>query len=644
MRLSKLSRLQRITLILFVIVVANGAMVSTTGYSLLGGDLFTLFFIVLLVLLAVTLIRPLTRKLVWRVRNRLFVTYFLIGALPIALISIIVGLGLYLLLGQAANYLLKAELDRRSDELNAFAERVARDVLNGRKPGEMEGGDFRAIVRSGNRTLSIPGAVLITEIPSWSSPGFKGLIRTDAGAYFLAVHAKATAGDRNVEALGYGAVDETMLSKLLPGLVTVKLYGLSIQPQVGIMVGRRGNPDAVIPTPSLDSSNALPEPGSRGFWDLELNSFLLLPVRSVSTGQSSQGLMVLESRTSVIITRLFSTLGQFASVPALFLVIIAGILLVVELVAIVSSAQLTRSITRTVHALYTGTKKIEAGDFSHRIPVRTKDQLSELATSFNSMTERIEHLIIEVKEKEKLESELEIARQVQAQLFPKEVPKLKTLELAGVCNPARVVSGDYYDFIPLDPRSIALVIGDIAGKGISAALLMASVQSSLHAQLTMGANSALSTASLVARLNRQLYENTAPEKYATFYCGIYNEQNGRLSYTNAGHLAPILIRHGKITRLESNGMVVGMFPDSPYEQTAVDLQPGDLLTAFTDGITESENAQGVQFGDERLVELLIRNSDRPLDEIVKVVTQAVRDWAHDLDNQDDTTMLLARRL
>jgi sigma-B regulation protein RsbU (phosphoserine phosphatase) len=260
------------------------------------------------------------------------------------------------------------------------------------------------------------------------------------------------------------------------------------------------------------------------------------------------------------------------------------------------------------------------------------------------MTEHIERLIVEVKEKEKLESELEIARQVQAQLFPKDVPKLRTLELKGLCNPARVVSGDYYDFIPVDARFTALVIGDISGKGISAALLMASIQSSLHAQLTLGGNGVVSTATLVARLNRQLYENTSAEKYATFYCGVYDDQNGSLVYTNAGHLPPILIRRGKASRLAANGMVVGMFPDSPYEQSVIELQSGDLLTAFTDGITESEDGKGEQFGEQRLTELLIRNSDRPLDEIVQIVTQNVRDWAYDLDNQDDTTMLLARRL
>jgi sigma-B regulation protein RsbU (phosphoserine phosphatase) len=261
------------------------------------------------------------------------------------------------------------------------------------------------------------------------------------------------------------------------------------------------------------------------------------------------------------------------------------------------------------------------------------------------MTQRVEQLIEEVKDKEKLEAELEIARQVQSQLFPKEVPKLQTLELTGVCNPARVVSGDYYDFIPLDSRSTALVIGDISGKGISAALLMATLQSALHAQLTMTMNgNALSAAGLVARLNRQLYESTPPEKYATLYCGLYDDQSGLLSYTNAGHLAPIVLRRGEIIRLESNGMVVGMFPESPYEQSVIQLQPGDLVAAFTDGITECENAGGEQFGEGRLTELLLRYRDRPLAEIVRTITDTVNNWAANIDDQDDTTLLLARRL
>jgi sigma-B regulation protein RsbU (phosphoserine phosphatase) len=154
----------------------------------------------------------------------------------------------------------------------------------------------------------------------------------------------------------------------------------------------------------------------------------------------------------------------------------------------------------------------------------------------------------------------------------------------------------------------------------------------------------LSTATLVTRLNRQLYENTPPEKYATFYCAVYDDRSNRLLYTNAGHLAPILIRNGQAQRLESTGTVVGIFPEYPFEQAEVDLERGDLLAAFTDGITESENAQEEQFGDKRLIELLSANAARPLNEILQLVMDAVGQWAHDADSRDDITMLLARKL
>lgn len=392
-------------------------------------------------------------------------------------------------------------------------------------------------------------------------------------------------------------------------------------------------------------------PPARGFWDLPLGWISLVPVKAAD-GKPGTLLMTLQSRPSRIVPRLFGSLSALGNFVAIALIFVGGLFLVVEIVSFMISMRLTRTITRSVHDLYLGTKHVANADFSHRIPIRTKDQLSELAASFNGMTEQIQQLILEVKEKEKLESELEIAREVQAQLFPKGVPHLKTLELAGVCNPARTVSGDYYDFVPVDSRWTAIVIGDIAGKGISAALLMASVQSALHAQLAaldsvktqIPSPSGPSTATIVARLNRQLYESTSPEKYATFYCAVYDDDSGALSYTNAGHLPPILVRDGKASRLEVNGMVVGVMPEVSYDQIALQLQPGDLLAAFTDGITESENAQEEQFGEDRLAKLLIENAARPLEEIVEIVTRTVREWAYDLENQDDTTMLLARRL
>jgi sigma-B regulation protein RsbU (phosphoserine phosphatase) len=495
-----------------------------------------------------------------------------------------------------------------------------------------------AVIRNENRVSSIPETSPITEFPLWSPPRFKGIIRNKAGMYFFAANATAANGQHQVDVFRVETLDSKMLAQLLPEVASVRIIaGGKISFGMG---SRRAGPVTQV---LLDSGEAAPGPQPRGFWDADVETGSPLEIRSMETGNTEVDTTIIDSHPSAILTRLFSTLGNNARLPAILMLILGAALLLVELSALLSIAHLTRTITRSVHDLYVGTKKVEAGDFTHRIAIRSKEQLSELAESFNRMTQRIEQLLVEVKEKEKLESELEIARQVQAQLFPNQVPKLATLQLTGACNPARVVSGDYYDFIPIDAHRTALVIGDISGKGISAALLMASVQSSLHAQLAMNTDGPVSTAALVGRLNRQLYENTPEEKYATFYCGIYDEQTSRLSYTNAGHLPPILLRGGKALRLETSGTVVGMFSDSAYEEAVVELLPGDVFAAFTDGVTEPEDSHEEQFGAERLIELLVQNSERPLDEIVRIVMAAVHSWTHDSSNQDDVTLLLARR-
>jgi len=147
----------------------------------------------------------------------------------------------------------------------------------------------------------------------------------------------------------------------------------------------------------------------------------------------------------------------------------------------------------------------------------------------------------------------------------------------------------------------------------------------------------------MARLSQQIYESTPAEKYATFFCAVYDDQRGRLVYTNAGHLPPILVREGKTIALDPTGMVIGLLPNFSYEQHIIDLQPGDLLAAYTDGITEAENASSEQFEAKRLTALLIEHASKPLDEIISIVTTNVRTWAHDPESQDDITILLARK-
>ena len=319
---------------------------------------------------------------------------------------------------------------------------------------------------------------------------------------------------------------------------------------------------------------------------------------------------------------------------------------------------------RSVGQLYEATTHINRADFSHRITVQSTDQLATLANSFNSMTTSIETLIQEQKEKQRLEGELAIAQEVQAQLYPKLITQLDTLEVHGFCRPARTVSGDYYDFVGLNSDRMMLAVGDISGKGISAALLMATIYSAVRAysiedvpvlreSVVASGGSGLmlvsesrgaeaSPATLLSLLNHQLYEGTPAAKYATLFLGVYDGVTRRLTYANGGHLQPILISEdGSAHLLDCGGTVVGLFDNVSYPEATVQLRPGDMLVAYSDGVTEPENDYG-EFGEERLIQLVRANRHLPLERITEIVTAAVLDWIGENEQPDDVTLVLAR--
>ena len=335
-------------------------------------------------------------------------------------------------------------------------------------------------------------------------------------------------------------------------------------------------------------------------------------------------------------------------------VITAAVLfLLVELAALFLGARLARRLTGSVKAIYEGTRRVIGGDFSHRIPVRTHDQLGDLAGSFNQMTGNLERLLVVEKEKERLQTELEIAREVQAQLYPKEAPPICGLKLTVQCDPASMVSGDYYDYQEIAGNRLTFAIGDVAGKGISAALLMATVHASLRAQLTQyqpvhetecSRHPELDVAHMVSALNKQIFAHTSPEKYATFFFALFDEETRTLTYTNAGHLSPLLFRKDEVVTLDSNGLVVGAFPFAKYDESCLVMNSGDLLVCYTDGITEPENAYGEEFGEHRLIELVKKHYHRDDSEIVHIVLDAVRSWTATPELHDDMTLLLAREV
>jgi serine phosphatase RsbU (regulator of sigma subunit)/catechol 2,3-dioxygenase-like lactoylglutathione lyase family enzyme len=235
--------------------------------------------------------------------------------------------------------------------------------------------------------------------------------------------------------------------------------------------------------------------------------------------------------------------------------------------------------------------------------------------------------------------ELEIARQVQARLFPQSKPQAGTLAYAGVCIQTRVVGGDYYDFLSLGPDRVGLVIGDIAGKGIGAALLMANLQANLRSQCANALDNPLARLPLV---NRLFYENTGDNAYATLFFGEYIAPSQRLQYVNCGHLPALLLRRsGAVELLSSTCTVLGLFKEWDCPIHEVSFLPGDSLLLYTDGLSEAVNEAGEEFGEERLMEALRRHRELRPEALIAAFVDELRAFSPH-EQQDDVTLIAAK--
>lgn len=235
--------------------------------------------------------------------------------------------------------------------------------------------------------------------------------------------------------------------------------------------------------------------------------------------------------------------------------------------------------------------------------------------------------------------ELEIAKEVQLRLLPQTAPLVGSLEYAGVCIQARQVGGDYYDFLSLGQERLGLVLGDISGKGIAAALLMANLQANLRTQYAMALDD---PSRFLHSVNQLFYENTPDNAYASLFFGDYDDRTRRLHYANCGHLSAILLRDGDTPeRLESTCMVLGLFKDWTCSMAECRINPGDTLALYTDGITESFNGAGEEFGEERLIEALRRNGGSSSHALLNSVVEEVRRFSPH-EQHDDITLIIAR--
>jgi serine phosphatase RsbU (regulator of sigma subunit) len=242
-------------------------------------------------------------------------------------------------------------------------------------------------------------------------------------------------------------------------------------------------------------------------------------------------------------------------------------------------------------------------------------------------------------ELKRIERDIEIARQVQQRLFPQSRPPMSTIDYCGVCKPASRIGGDYYDYFLLSDRKLAIAIGDVSGHGISAALLMASVEAFVRSNShAYGDN----LKSFIAGMNSFLYQSTEDSKFVTFFYCVYDDSVRKLVYINAGHNPPFLLSNGSISRLDRGGLLLGAVDNAEYEQGEVNLNAGDILLLYTDGVTEAMNGKEELYGEERLKETLLNNCNAKAETLQSVILEALSSYSGARAQDDDITMIAVR--
>jgi phosphoserine phosphatase RsbU/P len=664
-----------------VLFVMRQLMLVTGRYgraSELSGWVFGIGFITSIFLFFIFL-RWVRQVLMWRLRNRLMITYIFIGLIPVVLVAVMAGMAARLFSGQfaalEANNDLQAELNILEAANQTITAQVAMELRQEGAPAKP--GQQTIETHFPNRTVAayLDREPLVAKasnapkpdpLPEWVKEDFKGATDED-GRLYLQAATQASVGPRNLIVVSTVPVDESLLQRVAGKLgridltsdtdVELNLEGEKVGQHTGTKKADREKEREATRASKLVSGGSLPSQMNR----FDQRIWFISPLKAVDwkTGRDRQWLIIVNTRPSALYARLFSTSVESAQFVKALLIAVGVVLGLLEMFALIVGMRITRGITRSVSNLYRATMHINRGDFGHRIEIRSKDQLAALEGSFNSMTQSLENLLREQKEKERLQSEIAIAQQVQAQLFPREDVQLSSLELHGVCKPARTVSGDYYDFLQLGGEKLGIAVGDISGKGISAALLMATVHSAvrvfefggMNADRALGASvgsrpspssdAIQSPAQVLWLLNRHLYNSTPAEKYATLFLSLYDGTSRTLTYSNGGHLPPMLVGRDSVQRLEDGGTVVGLFEVMPYEEKSVVMKPGDIFLAYSDGITEPENEFG-EFGEHRLLKTIRENFDLPLARISEIVITAVQDWIGAAEQPDDVTLVLAR--
>jgi phosphoserine phosphatase RsbU/P len=594
-------------------------------------------------------------RLLWSLRNRLIVAYLFIALVPILLILTFVVLAGQFLYSQLGAYVLYEDLHRRIEMLADISEHIgAAHTTLPRGVTQEEAERVLAAQSHAVHDRELPGltiefsddASLLRKIAGPTKELFAGLLQQEDKLALVGMHAIEMPKGQRIVRLSV-PVTADFLATVAPDLGAIQLN--LMQPynggaRRGVIYSTGGTQYETagrIPARNrvLQPADFFVDPSVEVVSRLEDAAFV---AADGTVGKPRPIFAVFSARPSRLSGRMFTTLGELRDYYLLLFATFAVVFLLIWVGAFIAGVVLTRQITKAVADLYHATQYVQSGDFTHRVRIERRDQLGVLGESFNQMTGSISALIEEQKKRQRLENEILIAREVQNELFPQSIPKVPGVEIEAICRAARSVSGDYYDFIQLSPTHLAIAVADISGKGISAALLMASLQAALRSQMLVAGSESMSTAELVTRLNKHLVRNTGDDRFATFFIAVYDSNTRLLRYTNAGHLPSFLISKDSALHLDKGGMVLGVLEECCYEEGSVAVPRDSLLIGYSDGLVEPENVYGEEFGIRRLQQAAVYVQGQPPRVVAESLMTAAEEWAGTPEQADDMTVVVAR--
>jgi serine phosphatase RsbU (regulator of sigma subunit) len=630
-------------------------------------------------------LKKVMRKLLWRIRRKLILSYIFIGFIPICLLAFIFVLAFWIFMGQATSEMFNSALDSyqlqtkmEGQKLLHLARVLPREEVHKTWFEDLSQTDqewlhyARLIFYTPEGSKVIQGDEEV-ELPEWvKQHEFSGLVLGESHLWLVSVHHKPEekislliqvpvsrvvldqigkkiganityySGSKGMKDEFEETVEKTRKDPIWPAWWDVPVAWISLPDQQSWQNGEKITLAGRI---NIDGDEEKKKEAIKGKVHQRIHKGIKEAESAVVTDNDmGMGAFALNTNVSKIYDHIFSrstTLQKFVYVMMLGIGIC---FLIIELISFVSGFLLAKSITASIHNLFEGTERIKKGDLNYKIKINAKDQLGELAAQFNSMTESIQNLMKVRAEKERLAEALLIARHMQEKLLPKNVISFGGIDIATMNLPAEEMCGDYYDIIRKNDQELGIIIADVSGKGPSAALYMAE----LKGVMLSTSQRTIDPKEVMVEANRVLSPTLDSRNFVTMTYAMINEPMKVMTMCRAGH-NPIIHYHfktGKAEVVQSRGIGLGVSRNGIFERTLEEVQrnldSGDILVFYTDGLTEAMNESNQLYGLDRLSEIIMKNKDGSSDEIKDAIFRDLEYFLNKKLPQDDVTLVLLK--